>query len=83
MHPVLNIAHLEKYEQSPPEFGVRPTTRMRPEEFQDLVQEVEIERIVQQRMFKAPWQESANHQIQGPIQGIFPQMRMNGRLGSS
>ncbi len=54
MHPVLNIAHLEKYEQSPPEFGVRPTTRMRPEEFQDLVQEVEIERIVQQRMFKAP-----------------------------
>ena len=25
MHPILNIAHLERYQRSPPEFGERPT----------------------------------------------------------
>ena len=48
IHPVLNIAHLEPYKSSPPEFGTRPTRALNRKDFQDLP-EVEIERIIAER----------------------------------
>ncbi len=52
IHPILNIAHLEKYRPSPTEFGQRPTKRMNRDDFEALP-EMEIEKIVAERMFKA------------------------------
>lgn len=48
MHPVLNIAHLESYHPSPPEFGVRPTKHLNRADFEDLP-EFEVDKIVKQR----------------------------------
>ena len=45
IHPVLNIAHLEKYQTSPPEFSERPQKSLNREDFDDLL-EYEVERIV-------------------------------------
>ena len=45
IHPVLNIAHLEKYQTSPPEFSERPQKSLNQEDFDDLP-EYEVERIV-------------------------------------
>ena len=45
IHPVLNIAHLEKYRVSPPEFGVRPQKSLNQEDFDNLL-EYEVEKIV-------------------------------------
>jgi hypothetical protein len=52
MHPVLNIVHLEKYQQSPPEFGERPTKSLQREDFEALP-EFEVEEIVAERQQKA------------------------------
>lgn len=52
MHPILNIAHLEKYEQSPPEFGNRPTKSLNRDDF-EVHQEFEVERIISERYKKA------------------------------
>jgi hypothetical protein len=52
MHPVLNIAHLEKYQQSPPEFGERPTKNLQREDFEALP-EFKVEEIVAERRHKA------------------------------
>ena len=51
IHPVLNIAHLEKYRDSPPEFGVRPQKSLNREDFDNLP-EYEVERIVAERRKK-------------------------------
>jgi hypothetical protein len=51
IHPVLNIAHLEKYQTSPPEFGERPQKSLNREDFDDLP-EYEVERIVAERRKK-------------------------------
>ena len=51
IHPVLNIAHLEKYQTSPPEFGKRPQKSLNQEDFDDLP-EYEVERIVAERRKK-------------------------------
>ena len=51
IHPVLNIAHLEKYQTSPPEFGERPQKSLNQEDFDDLP-EYEVERIVAERQKK-------------------------------
>ena len=45
IYPVLNIAHLEKYQTSPPEFGERLQKSLNWEDFNDLP-EYEVERIV-------------------------------------
>ena len=45
MHPILNIAHLEKYEESPREFGDRPKKSLEREDF-DLLEEFEVDRII-------------------------------------
>ena len=45
IHPVLNIAHLEKYCVSPSEFGVQPQKSLNREDFDNLP-EYEVERIV-------------------------------------
>ena len=45
MHPVLNIEHLEKYQESPEEFGERPKVRMKRMDFKELP-EYQVERIV-------------------------------------
>ena len=45
IHPVLNIAHLERYQTSPSEFGKRPQKSLNREDFDDLP-EYEVERIV-------------------------------------
>lgn len=47
MHPILNIAHLEKYEESPREFGERPKKSLEREDF-DLLEEFEVDRIIDQ-----------------------------------
>ena len=36
IHPVLNIAHLEKYQTSPFEFGEQPQKSLNQEDFDDL-----------------------------------------------
>lgn len=51
IHPIINIAHLEKYQQSPAEFGDRPTKRLNRADFEELP-EVEIERILGERLRK-------------------------------
>lgn len=48
IHPVINIAHLEAYQASPPELGERPRRRMNRADFNDMP-EVEVERIVAQK----------------------------------
>ena len=45
MHPVLNIEHLERYQESPEEFGERPKIRMKRMDFKELP-EYQVERIV-------------------------------------
>lgn len=47
MHPILNIAHLEKYEESPREFGERPKKSLEREDF-DLLEEYEVDRILEE-----------------------------------
>ena len=47
MHPIINIAHLEKYEESPAEFGSRPKKSLEREDF-DLMEEFEVEKIVEE-----------------------------------
>ena len=51
IHPVLNIAHLEKYCVSPPKFGVRPQKSLNREDFDNLL-EYEVEKIVAERRKK-------------------------------
>ena len=51
IHPVLNIAHLEKYRSSPPEFGSRPQKSLHRDDF-DVLPEYEVERIVAERRAK-------------------------------
>ncbi|QRW27785.1 Retrovirus-related Pol polyprotein from transposon [Rhizoctonia solani] len=51
IHPIINIAHLESYKASPPEFGSRPTQNIPREDFQQMP-EYEVERIVEERTIK-------------------------------
>ncbi len=53
MHPIINIAHLEKYQPSTPDLGTRPTRDLNRSDFEELP-EVEVEKILNKRMFKAP-----------------------------
>jgi len=48
IYPVLNIAHLEAYSQSPKEFGERPTKGLMRADFSKFP-EVEIDAIVSER----------------------------------
>jgi hypothetical protein len=45
IHPVINIAHLEPYNTSPPELGNRPSLSLHRDDFEKLP-EVEIDRII-------------------------------------
>jgi len=45
IHPALNIAHLEKYQTSPPEFGVWPQRSLNRKDFDELP-EYEVDKIV-------------------------------------
>ena len=45
IHPVLNIAHLEKYQTSPLEFGARPQKLLNHEDFDELL-EYEVDKIM-------------------------------------
>ncbi|KDN40003.1 hypothetical protein RSAG8_08452, partial [Rhizoctonia solani AG-8 WAC10335] len=51
IHPVINIAHLESYKPSPPEFGERPTKHIPRQDFEQMP-EYEIEKIVDERFVK-------------------------------
>lgn len=51
IHPILNIAHLERYNRSPPTFGERDFKTLNRADF-DQVPEYELERIVGQRLRK-------------------------------
>jgi len=51
IHPILNIAHLEKYQSSPAEFGERPTKDLNREDFNEMP-EYEVERIITERKKK-------------------------------
>jgi len=51
IHPVLNIAQLEKYQTSPTEFGVRPQKSLDCEDFDELP-EYEVEKKVAKRQKK-------------------------------
>ena len=52
VYPVLNIAHLEPYQQSSPELGPRLNKRLGPFDFEALP-EYEVERVLQERWRKA------------------------------
>ena len=45
IHPMLNIAHLEKYQPSPAEFGNQPTKSLNRADFDKLL-EYEVEMII-------------------------------------
>lgn len=45
IHPILNIAHLELYQESPAEFGKRPTKNLNRADFNDIPED-EADRIV-------------------------------------
>ena len=45
IHPVLNIAHLERYQPSPAEFGNRPAKSLNRADFDELP-EYEVEMII-------------------------------------
>ena len=45
IHPILNIAHLEKYQPSPAEFGNRPTKSLNRADF-DKLPEYEVDKII-------------------------------------
>lgn len=51
MHPVLNIEHLEKYQESPSEFGERPKLTPNRLSFDELP-EYEVDQIVAERTRK-------------------------------
>ncbi|EUC61564.1 integrase core domain protein [Rhizoctonia solani AG-3 Rhs1AP] len=51
IHPVINIAHLESYKASPPEFGERPVKHIPRQDFEQMP-EYEIEKIVAERYVK-------------------------------
>jgi hypothetical protein len=52
IHPVLNIAHLEKYQPSPAEFDNRPTKSLNRADFDELP-EYEVEMIIADRRKKS------------------------------
>jgi len=45
IHPIINIAHLEKYQPSPAEFGNWPTKHLNHEDFEALL-EYEVNKII-------------------------------------
>ena len=45
IHPIVNIAHLEKYQPSPAEFGNCPTKNLNREDFEALP-EYEVDKII-------------------------------------
>ena len=47
IHPILNIAHLERYEASPPELGDRPHKELNRADF-NTMEEFEVERILKE-----------------------------------
>ena len=51
MHPVLNIEHLEKYQESPSKFGNRPQLKTNRVGF-DALPEYEVDKIVAERTRK-------------------------------
>ena len=51
MHPVLNIEHLEKYQESPSQFGDRPQLKTNRPDF-DALPEYEVDKIVAERTRK-------------------------------
>ncbi|CCO34283.1 hypothetical protein BN14_08378 [Rhizoctonia solani AG-1 IB] len=51
MHPIINIAHLESYKESPPEFGSGPTQHIPRQDFQEMP-EYEVEKIVEEKTIK-------------------------------
>ena len=51
MHPVLNIEHLEKYQESPDEFGEHPQLKSNRSDF-DVLPEYKVDRIVAERSRK-------------------------------
>lgn len=53
MHPILNIAHLEKYNRSPEELGDRPTKNLNRSDFESLP-EYEVEKIIMEKWRKGP-----------------------------
>ena len=52
IHPILNIAHLERYQPSPAEFGNRPTKSLNRANFNELP-EYEVEIIIANRRKKS------------------------------
>lgn len=48
LHPILNIAHLERYRKSPPEFGERPKKPLNRRDF-EVAETVEVERIIDEK----------------------------------
>ena len=51
IHPIINIAHLESYKQSPKEFGSRPSRRLQRADFEEEPED-EVEAILGERFRK-------------------------------
>ncbi|KAG8913502.1 hypothetical protein FRC01_004506, partial [Tulasnella sp. 417] len=53
IHPIINIAHLQPYRESPKEFRIRSKKRLNREDFEELA-EYEVERIIDERWEDLP-----------------------------
>jgi len=51
IHPIINIAHLAKYQPSPAEFGNRPTKSLNQDDF-DKLPEYKVEKIIAEQRKK-------------------------------
>lgn len=69
MHPIINIAHLEKYQPLTPDLGTRPTRDLNCSDFEELP-EVEVEKILNERMFKAPGKHRRVKKFQVRFKGL-------------
>jgi hypothetical protein len=66
IHPILNIAHLEAYERSPPEFGSRPTKSLNRDDF-DVTPEVDIQSIIRSAGAESKAEEFNNSKLDGKV----------------
>nr|GAT59874.1 TY3B-TY3B protein [Mycena chlorophos] len=71
IHPIINIAHLEPYAESPEDLRTeRPTKSLRRDDF-DTLPEVEIERIIAERLYKVKGRRVRKYKVRW--QGFGPE----------
>jgi hypothetical protein len=69
IHPVINIANLEKYQLSPPELSDHPLKTLNQEDF-NMLPEYEVEKILSQRSKQGQEDFSIPNSFQRIFRGI-------------